>query len=80
MVNLDGPGGFSYYWHDIKKNNAPRMSRNFGGGSLMFWDTFSYAGKLQLSTVYSKMNAKIYTDILEDELLPYLDRNDEFTF
>ena len=46
----------------------------------MFWGAFSYAGKLQLSTVHSKMNAKMYTDILKDVLLPYLDRNAEITF
>jgi hypothetical protein len=33
--NLDGPDGFSYYFHDLRHNNPPKMSRNFGGGTVM---------------------------------------------
>jgi hypothetical protein len=33
--NLDSSDGFSSYWHDLRSNNPPRMSRNFEGGIVM---------------------------------------------
>ena len=33
--NLDGPDGFSDHWHDLRENDLPRLSRNFGGGTVM---------------------------------------------
>jgi len=78
--NLDGPDGLSYYWHDLKKSTSPRMSRNFGGGSIMFWGAFSYSEKLPLVTVPCKMNAEGYTDVLEEVLIPYLEKNNNVTF
>ena len=38
--NLDGPDGFQYYWQDLAKDKQVRMSRNFGGGSVMVWGAF----------------------------------------
>ena len=29
--NLDGPDGFQYYWHDIRKDRQLCTKRNFGG-------------------------------------------------
>lgn len=78
--NLDGPDGFSCYWHDLRKDNPPRMSRNFGGGSLMIWGAFSYHGKLRLGIVPTKMNSDIYTDLLEVILVPYLDEKNNIDF
>ena len=73
--NLDGPDGNSHYWHDLQKPNAPRMSRNFGGGSVMVWGGFSYYGKLQLCFISSKMNSETYVEMLEDVLINYLEEN-----
>ena len=71
--NLDGPDGFSMYWHDLKDNNPPRMSRNFGGGSVMLWGAFSHYGKLNLCFISSKMNSEYYISMLESVLIPYLE-------
>lgn len=43
--NLDGPDGCQYYWHDLRKEPETRMSRNFGGGSVMVWGAFCFHGK-----------------------------------
>ena len=32
--NLDGPDGFQYYWHDLRKEEQLFSRRPFGGGSL----------------------------------------------
>ena len=68
--NLDGPDGFSYYWHDLSKKK----------GSVMFWGAFSCKGKLPLSNVPSKMNANMFTQILENLLGQYLERYAEMSF
>jgi hypothetical protein len=33
--NIDGPDGFRSCWHDLHLNNPPRISRNFGCGTVM---------------------------------------------
>lgn len=47
--NLDGPDGMQCYWHDLRRVKEIRMSRNFGGGSVMVWGGFSYQGKIPLA-------------------------------
>ncbi len=42
--NLDGPDGYSYYWHDLRKLQEERMSRVVGGGDVMIWAMVMYAG------------------------------------
>jgi hypothetical protein len=46
--NSEGPDGFSYYFHDLRHNNPPKMSRNFGGGTVMVWAAFSMRSKTQI--------------------------------
>lgn len=55
--NLDGPDGFKYYWHDLRKEPKTMMSRNFSGGSLMVWAAFSYHGKTPICFVSTRMNS-----------------------
>ena len=43
--NLDGPDGFSYYWHDLRKEEEIFSSRAQGGGSIMIWASFGWGGK-----------------------------------
>lgn len=73
--NLDGPDGFQYYWHDLRKDPQFKFSRNFGGGSIMFWGGFSANGKTVLTKINSKMNSQNYTDMLEDILIPFIEEN-----
>lgn len=68
--NLDGPDGYAYYWHDIRKDEKVFSSRVQGGGSVMIWGCIGYNfGRLALVT--TRMNAERYTEILESELLPF---------
>jgi hypothetical protein len=42
---FDDPDRFNSYWSDLRLNNPPRMSRNFGGGTVMVWAAFSAKSK-----------------------------------
>ena len=69
--NLDGPGGFKYYWHDLTKKDSIAMSRNFGGGTVMVWAAFCFHGKTPICFITAKMNARNYEDLLEDILIEF---------
>lgn len=80
--NLDGPDGFAYYWHDLRKEPQYRFSRNFGGGSLMIWGAFSMHGKTPLAKISTRMNSAMYLEVLEDCLIPFSEEflDEEFIF
>uniref|UniRef100_A0A914Q3Z0 Transposase n=1 Tax=Panagrolaimus davidi TaxID=227884 RepID=A0A914Q3Z0_9BILA len=71
---LDGPDGFSHYWHDLKKEPRYFKRRNFGGGSLMVWGAFSALGKLKLAFTSSRMNSEDYQEVLQNHLIPFKNR------
>lgn len=80
--NLDGPDGFQFYWHDLRKESQFKFSRNFGGGSVMFWAGFSASGKTHLAKIGTRMDSKKYTDMLDDILIPFAEENmpEDFVF
>lgn len=69
--NLDGPDGFHYYWHDLRKSPDVLMSRQMGGGSVMVWAGFSAQGKTDIVFVHSRMNSEKYKNLLKDQLATY---------
>jgi hypothetical protein len=62
--NLDGPEGFSFYWHDLRNEKLIFSKRTQGGGSVMIWGGFSSKGKTELEFINSNMNSKMYKDPL----------------
>jgi transposase len=68
--NLDGPDGYSFYWHDIRKEERIFSKRNFGGGSLMVWLGLSKTMKSQLYVVEKSLNSEAYQFVLETVMLP----------
>jgi transposase len=72
--NLDGPDGMDFYWRDLRKEPLYFSTRNFGGGSVMIWGAFSFSGKAELAFTTSKMNSAEYISVLNDNLLPFLNR------
>ena len=71
--NLDGPDGFSCYWHDFRKEERIFSKRHSGGGSLMIWAGFSFYGKTTLRIISTRMTAVGYQNVLDEHLLPFLD-------
>lgn len=66
--NFDGPDGFSYYWHDIRKEEQLFSKRNQGGGSVMVWASFGWNGKSEICFIDERMNAENYRQLLNDHL------------
>lgn len=71
--NLDGPDCVQYYWHDLRKEKEIKMSRNFGGGSVMVWGGFSFSGTLPVAWISTKMNSNDYVELLEIALGSHAD-------
>jgi len=68
--NLDGPDGWRYYWHDIRKEELIFAKRQHGGGSVMIWLAFSHDRKSQAVVVEGNLNAKTYKTLLQTYMLP----------
>ena len=71
--NLDGPDGFKYYWHDIRRPERYSTTRNFGGGSLMICAAFHYHNRTPICKVSGRLNSQGYINLLENVLLDFFD-------
>ena len=67
--NLDGPDGFSYYWHDLRKEQELFSSRAQGGGSVMIWGAFSLNGQSEICFIDTRLKALDYQNILKKHLV-----------
>lgn len=70
--NLDGPDGYQYYWHDLRKEKKYYSKRCFGGGSVMVWAAFGYNGKTNIAFTSSRMKSQDYIQVLSAHLLPFV--------
>jgi hypothetical protein len=68
---LGGPDGFKYYWHDLREEPEIFSKRQYGGGSIMVWGSFSYHGKSELYFIEKNLNSVGYCYITETYLLPF---------
>jgi hypothetical protein len=68
--NLDGPDGFQYYWHDLRKDQKYLSRRQFGGKSIMVWAAIGSKGKTKIAFIEGKLNSKRYIEVLSEYLLP----------
>ena len=56
-MNLVGPDGYKYYWHDVRGPQKTFFIRNFGGGSVMVWAAISSRGSSELVFLEGKQNS-----------------------
>lgn len=71
--NLDGPDGFNYYWHDIRKPETVLSRRQNGGGGIMVWGAFSAFGVSKLALLKGRQNTQCYLKVMDEYLLHYTD-------
>ena len=72
--NLDGPDGFQYYWHDLRKEEKWYSKKVCGGGRVMVWGAIGYNGKTNLAIIDTRNNGQKYVETLETHLLPFAER------
>ncbi|CAD7078657.1 unnamed protein product [Hermetia illucens] len=70
--NLDGPDGFDGYWRDWRKEPRYLSRRNFGGGTVMVWGAICSKGTVRLAFTSARMNSQEYQNVLQDNLLPFI--------
>lgn len=64
-LNFDGPDGFNYYFHDVRKEERFLARHHSREGGVMVWGAVSYYGTVELEFQTSKMTAISYKGILE---------------
>lgn len=69
--NLDGPDGYSYYYHDLRKEEIILSRRHTGGGSVMVWAAIGYRKNTEIQFLTTPMNAKSYVNILNNIILKH---------
>ena len=75
-INCLGSDGREQVWIDKENRDDPRRiqeTTKFGGGNLMIWGCMCWDGVGYATRIDGKMDAKLYTDILGDELLKSLE-------
>lgn len=66
--NLDGPDGFHYYWHDLRKEESILSKRQMGGGSVMVWAAIGSKQKSPIVFCTTSMNQVTYKEMMEDQI------------
>lgn len=66
--NLDGPDGFSYYFHDLRKETKLLSRHHSAVGSVMVWGAISYYGAVDIVIMKGKQNAQKYLELIKEEI------------
>lgn len=72
--NLEGPDGWSFYWHDLRKEQQYFHSPKNNNHSLMVWGGFSSEGTTQLVILDGMQTSASYINTLEAHLLSFAAR------
>jgi transposase len=76
--NIDGPDGYNYYWHDLRKEKRIYSKNLSGRNGIMVWGCVSQYGKSALGFFETNVNSIAYQDILNNYLLPFIQPNNIF--
>lgn len=63
--NLDGPDGYNYYFHDLRKEERFLNRHHSREGGVMVWGSISFYGAIELVVQDTKMTGKTYKALLE---------------
>ena len=66
--NLDGPDGFAYYFHDLRKEEKCFSKRQMGGGSVMVWAGVGFDKKTDIVFISGRMNSVTYLEMIKDQI------------
>lgn len=63
--NLDGPGGYNFYFHDVRKENKFLSRHHTRVGDIMVWVAISCYGTVDLVIQSTLMTGNHYKNLLE---------------
>lgn len=63
--NLDGPDGYNYYFHDLRKEKRFLNRHHSREGGVMVWGAITYYGTIDLEFQSAKMTGASYKTLLE---------------
>ena len=75
-INRLGSDGQKYVWKEQGEGLSDRLVEGtvkFGGGNLMMWECMTWDGVGYATRIEGKMDAELYTSILDDEFLKTID-------
>lgn len=75
--NLDGPDGWAYYWHDLRKEKRIFAKRQQGGGSVMIWLAFSNEGRTEAVVIDGNLTGNKYKALLQRYMIPLMNHIDD---
>jgi len=78
-INRLGSDGRKWMWKEVGEGLSDRLvegTQKFGGGNVMMWGCMGWDGVGYATRIEGKMDAELYTSILEDELQQTLDHFD----
>lgn len=78
--NLDGPDGYNYYFHDLRKNEQHLMSRQHGGGSVMVWGAITSKGPIELVVLNGRQKAINYLELLKNQKIKMAEKMETNSF
>lgn len=67
--NLDGPDGFRYYFHDLRKEEVILSRRQMRGGSVMVWAAIGHQKKTEIVFGTKHMDSLEYQGIISQEII-----------
>lgn len=66
--NLDGPDGYQYYFHDLRKNEVILSRRPASVGTVMIWGAMTSKGVIDIVFLEGKLNAEKYINVLNKQI------------
>jgi hypothetical protein len=78
-INCLGSDGRKWVWKEVGEGLSDRLvegTQKFGGGNMMMWGCMGWDGVGYATRIEGRMDAELYTSILEDELQQSLDHYD----
>jgi len=66
---LDGPDGWSYYFHDLRKEPMFQIKRQIKGGGIMIWGGITCKGKTNIHFVDTKLKSNDYVKLIDEEIV-----------
>lgn len=69
--NMDGPDGFSFYYHDLREAEIINKRRQMNRNRIMIWNRIEYKGKTDVWFLEGKMNSQKDINLMREEINTY---------